>query len=204
MSDHAAIWKSLLLGARADGKLGPVMERVARGLSSLTGQTIIYELVRVRKMPIAQVTGCFDALEAETVGIYLRIASGLRGWALLTLPLNYGLSIAELVMGVPRGSAARLGPMERSALAEVGNVTLSYFLNAVASLTDGAEVLQPSPPAVVVDMLAAILELIVTPVAAASDDLVVIETSFSDIGRSVRLCFWVSPDPAELDWETQI
>ena len=59
--------------------------------------------------------------------------------------------------------------------------------------------LRPSPPAVMVDMLGAILNVIVTPVAAVRDDLLIVETVFRDSSRTVEGRFWVLPDPALRD-----
>ena len=75
----------------------------------------------------------------------------------------------------------------------------SYFLNGVASLEEVPDLLRPSPPAVMVDMLGAILDVIVTPVAAVRDDLLIIETVFRDSRRAIEGRFWVLPDPTLRD-----
>ena len=61
------------------------------------------------------------------------------------------------------------------------------------------DVLHPSPPAVMVNMLAATLDVIVTPIAAVRDDLVIIETVFKDGRGTVAGHLWVLPDPSVLD-----
>jgi chemotaxis protein CheC len=194
MNDARALWSSLLDGPGSAKLLDTIMERVARGLSSMVGQTVCHDMPRVKRVHFTQVSACFHTPEAETVGVYLELKHGLSGWAILLLPLELALKVAEQVMGAPPDSVTRLGLEERSALAEIGNLTLSYFLNAVAELTGRADVLLPSPPAVVVDMMAAILDLVVTPAAAFRDELTVIETSFRDSASSVQACFWVLPD----------
>ena len=73
---------------------------------------------------------------------------------------------------------------------------LSYFLNGVAALDEMPGLLRPSPPAVMVNMLGAILDVIVTPIAAVRDDLLIIDTAFRDTRRSIQGHFWVLPDPA--------
>ena len=49
------------------------------------------------------------------------------------------------------------------------------------------------------DRQGAILDVIVTPIAAVRDDLLIIDTAFKDTQRSVEGHFWVLPDPALRD-----
>jgi len=90
--------------------------------------------------------------------------------------------------------------VERSALAEVGNLAVSTFLNTMAVQNpQSPELLRPSPPAVMVDMLGAILNVIVTPVAAVRDDLLVVDTNFVNAKKTMYGRFWIIPDPAIRD-----
>ena len=203
MNEQKEVWSQLIAGPRSEDLLRGVMERVARSLSDMIGQIVTNGVPTVKKIPITQVVARAGAPEAEIVGIYLNIESGLRGRVILILPFNFALNLIDLVMDAPRGTTTRLGLEERSALAEVGNLMLSYFLNSVVELVGWSDVLQPSPPSVVVDMLGAILNLCVTSAAAVSDDLLVIETIFKDVVRTVQFRFWVLPDPS-IDWASAL
>jgi chemotaxis protein CheC len=194
----------LIDGEHSSHPLRKVMWHVASGLSDLTGRTISNDNPIVEKVPIGQVHERAGGPEEQMVGVYMVIGGGLRGQAIVILPMVSGLNLADLVMGEKRGTAAKLGIVERSALSEVGNLAISYFLNGVASLDQMSDVLRPSPPAVMVDMLGAILDVIVTPVAAVRDDLLIIETAFSDSVRAVQGRFWVLPDPALRDLGAQM
>lgn len=196
MNDQKAIWHNLVGGPDSEHTLGQVMWQVVSGLSEMTGQSINNDAPQVEKVPIAQVPTRVGDPETEMVGVYLVIGGGLSGQAILILPLNSALNLVDLLMGDPPGTSTELGDMERSALAEIGNMTLSYFLNATATLADAAEMLQPSPPAVMVDMLGAILDVIVTPVGAVRDDMLIVDTGFEDSAGNVHGYFWVMPDPA--------
>lgn len=196
MNSQREIWNSLVSGEYSSYLLRKVMWRVASGLSELTGRTIINDDPIVEKVPIGQVHERAGGPEEQMVGVYLVIGGGLRGQAIVILPMASALNLADLMMSQEPGTATELGLMERSALSEVGNMTLSYFLNGVASLDEMPDLLRPSPPAVMVDMLGAILDVIVTPVAAVRDDLLIVETVFRDSARAVEGRFWVLPDPA--------
>jgi chemotaxis protein CheY-P-specific phosphatase CheC len=102
-----------------------------------------------------------------------------------------------LMTGAPQNKATNLGHKECSALAEIGNVALAYFVNAIAETIGLSETLHLSPPVVVVDMLDDILELIVKPAADVSDAPLVIETVLQDITRNQWFRFWVLPESSE-------
>jgi len=197
MDGQKAIWNRLVSGPRSDSMLRAVMWRVVRGLSTMSGQTIKCGDPRIDRVSIAQVPTHAGSPEAERVGIYLVLRGGLRGQALLILPMSSALHLADFLLGDPLDTATELGAVERSALAEVGNLTVSVFLNTMAVHNPQVpELLRPSPPAVMVDMLGAILNVIVTPVAAVRDDLVIIDTDFWNDQQSVQGRFWIMPDPA--------
>lgn len=193
------IWNKLISGPRSDFMLRRVVWRVVSGLSEITGRAINNDAPSIEKIPIPQVSERAGGPEAKMVGIYVMIAGGLRGQALLILPIDSALHLADFMMGSQLGTATELGIMERSALSEIGNMVVSSFLNGVASLEDMPDMLRPSPPAVMVDMLGAILNVIMTPVAAVRDDLIIIETDFKDIRGTIQGRLWVLPDPTLVD-----
>lgn len=199
MNEQETIWDSLINGPRSAEILGTTMERVARGLSDMAEQIIIHDTPKIKEIPLAQIATRAGAPEAEIVGIYLQMETGMRGRVIMILPLGFAMNLADLMSGSPRGTSTRLGMMERSVLAEVGNLSLSYFLNAVADLTGRSEMLQPSPPAVIVDMLGAILDLFITSAAAMSDDLLIVETIFTDVARTMQFRLWMLPG-STIDW----
>jgi len=185
----------LINGPHSRVLLHTTMESVACSLTDMMGNIIINGTPKVKRLPIAKVTVSTGSPETKVVGVYLEMESGLRGRVILILPTGFALNLVDMVMEAPRGTANSLGLLERSVLAEVGNLTLAYFLNAIADLTDESEMLQPSPPTVVVDMLGAILNIVVAPAAVVRDDLLIIETVFIDIAKSIQFRFWVLPDP---------
>jgi len=196
VKDQRHIWNSLIDGAAGRHRLRSVMSAVSQLLSEVTGRVINNDEPIIERIPIGQVHMRAGGPEERMVGIYLVIGGGLHGQAIIILPMSSALALADLMMDEPQGRATELGLMEQSALSELGNMTLAAFLNSVASLDDVPDLLRPSPPAVMVDMLGAILNVIVTPVAAVRDDLLIIETAFQDTAPTIQGRFWVLPDPA--------
>ncbi len=196
MNGQKAIWNRLITGPRSEYMLRAAMWRVAHGLSSIVGRTISNDEPQIKRVPISQVTAHASGPEAERVGVYLVLQDGLHGQTILILPLVCALRLVDLLLGEQPGTTTDLGVIERSALAEVGNLAVSSFLNTVAAHNpETSNLLRPSPPAVMVDMLGAILNVIITPIAAVRDDLLIIETNFRDAAGAVRGRFWILPDP---------
>jgi chemotaxis protein CheC len=178
------------------------MRHAAYGMSDMLGRPIKVDHVRIEKTTIDQLVMYAHNLESETVGIYLLIGDDLPGQAVLTLSLDDAMYLTDWLLEARPGTTTKLGELERSALAELGNLTLSSFLNAVAQFSGSP--LRPSPPGVIVDMLATILELIATSVGTVSDELLSIQADFVNIQSSVLIQFWVLPNPAFLQGQSSL
>jgi len=195
--------------AELERLLQAAMQNVERGLSNMVSHPISITAPRLETVPIAQLATYIGDPEAETVGVYLLLTGDLQGQAILLLPLDSALDLAGMILDTPPGTRT-LGELERGALAEVGNLMVSYFLNAMAELLDRPAPLYPSPPAVMVDMLGAMLNVIVTPVAAVSDHLLIVTCDLHtrtsvDEGpdENIPIHFWVVPDPVAQTQEWQ-
>jgi chemotaxis protein CheC len=169
----------------------------ARGFSDMVGQTLGVSRPQVDLMPLAGVPNLLGGPESEAVGIYLRVQGEMSGQIMLVLAYPKALELVDLIMNDPPGTTRSLGALERSALAELGNLTGTFFLNAVAAYTGfGA---RPSPPAIMVDMVGAILDIVVATHGAVSQNVLLLKASFLNEGREVQADFWVIPDPAALE-----
>ena len=143
-------------------------------------------------LPIAEVPSIMGGPETIAVGIYMAVDGDMDGHIILLLRRDDATELVDLLMDQPPGTTQELGAMERSALAEVGNLTGALFLNSVASLCGVSA--RPSPPAVMEDMVGAILDVVVVAVGAISEYIVAIETVFRKSDRHVEALFWVIPN----------
>jgi|UniRef100_A0A7C4KJB9 chemotaxis protein CheC len=175
---------------------GAGIHNAARGFSSLLGHQIQVLNPVVRVVPILEIPRYVGGPESEAIGIYLRAEGDIAGQIMLIIPYQKGLELVDLLMDVPAGTTKQLGSLERSALGEVGNLTGTFFLNAVANLT-GTSV-RPTPPAVIVDMVGAILDIIIATTGGVTDRVILMQAEFIDGERSVETNFWVIPDPTTL------
>jgi chemotaxis protein CheC len=167
-------------------------EHAAEGFSGMLGEAITPSRPVTRLVPLAEIPNVLGGPEQEAVGIYLQSEGDLVAQFVLVLPFAKACELVDLILGNELGTTVELGSVERSALGEVGNVTTGYFLNRVASLMRWDA--RPTPPAVVVDMVGAILSIITATIASVSDEVLLLQGNFVRAGREVEVMFWIIPD----------
>ncbi len=176
---------------------GEGIQRAMQGLSQMTGQNITVTQPKVTLIKLNEIPNLLGGPENEAVGVYLRAEGEMSGQIMLVFPYERALKLVDLLIDEPEGTTKTLGSFERSALAEVGNLTGSFFLNAVASML-GMEA-RPTPPAVMVDMVAAILDVIIATAAGVSEHVLMLSATFMQGEREAEASFWVIPDPRVLE-----
>ncbi len=168
------------------------IHNAARGMSAMVGETLTVTEPTVTSIPFYEIPTLLGGPETEAVGIYLRVEGSIPGQIMMVIPYPKALELADLIMGEPCGTTTELGAMERSALAELGNLTGSFFLNAIADTVGLAA--RPSPPAVIVDMVGAIMDIILATAAVLSEEVLMIQAKFLRNGREAQADFWLIPD----------
>lgn len=187
------LWSKIVDDISTEGMLLTAMRQVARDLTEMTGRPIELNGLDIETLPVNRLGTLAGDPEAETVGIYLLLTDEkLSGEAILLMQPEEALRLVDWLLEAHPGTTTRLGGLERSALSEFGNQALSSFLNAVADLAGIP--LRLSPPTVVVDMLAVILEAVAMTAAVMADELLIIKTDFVNNERSLKAQFWVVPD----------
>ncbi len=164
----------------------------ARGFSGMVGHKIEVSNPVARLVPLLQIAEIVGGPEIEAVGIYLRIEGDMLGQIMMIIPYNKSLELVDLLMDLPEGTSQTLGSMERSALGELGNMCGAFFLNSLAKMI-GADI-RPTPPAVMVDMVGAILDIVIATTGGVSEHVLLMEANFMEGKRSVEADFWVIPD----------
>jgi chemotaxis protein CheC len=169
----------------------------ASGLTEMVGQSITVKSPEVSLVSLFDLPSIMDSLEDEAIGIYLRVESGISGQIMLVMPFACALDLVDLLLDNPPGTSKELGHLERSALGEVGNLIGSFFLNTFSQITGCSS--RPTPPAVMVDMLGAILDIIIASAGYVCEEVILLRSTFANGDRSLETSFWVIPDPGELE-----
>jgi chemotaxis protein CheC len=163
------------------------------GLSQMLGQEIKIASINLTKVLVKDIPELFGGAQAMKVGVYLAICGHSNGHMVAIYEPQNAFDLIDLLLGQPAGTTKELHDMEQSVLGEVGNIMGSFFLNHLANST-GMD-LQPSPPAVLMDMTGAILEVATVSALECSDYTYVIDTVFESPDRQVTGTFLVMPVP---------
>lgn len=170
--------------------------RAGRGLSGLMSQEIRIHVPDIRFGTKADACDAVGGAEALVIGAYLTISGDIAGHVMLLFPVRRALECVDLMCGQPAGTTTEPDEMAESAIAELGNIVGSAFVNALADRLQ--LVLHPSPPAVVSDMAFALVESVYAEILAAGGEIVMIDTVFEDAkGRATGLLV-VAPDSSSL------
>jgi chemotaxis protein CheC len=193
MSEQTSLWPRVIADTRPESSLALAIQQAANGLSQMIGQPVAAGAPRLVALSLGEIADYAGDPEAEMVGIYLLLGDDLPGQAILILTLTDALLLVDALLGEAAGTTNDLGDMERSALCEAGNLMIACFLNEVARFA--RSLLRPSPPAVMADMLGAILE-VVASAAPLQEQLLIVESELVIPESSLRLGFWILPEHA--------
>ena len=163
------------------------------GMGQMLGKSIEVTSLRVAQIPVADAPAMVGGYEAVAVGIYLGISGAATGHMFMIFPPETALGLVDLLLGEPVGTTESLEEMEESALGELGNITGSFFLNALADATGLS--LQLTPPAVMMDMAGAIMDVALGGILQESDEALIVETNFGTEDRQISGAFLMMPSP---------
>ena len=152
----------------------------ATALARMTGVRVDMAVPRVALLPVEDVPGRVGGEDAVVAAILLDVAGDAPGRIVLMIPAVAAQSLVATLMGMPAPASEvpEFDDLAMSALQEVGNVLTGAYLGALSQLT-GLR-MQPTPPAVGVDMACALLADAVVDVAETSTQALLIETHFHD------------------------
>ena len=171
----------------------------ATALSQMIGEPVGMSVPRVRVLALEEVPDGVGGAESLVAAVHLRVVGDAPGHILFIAPLEVARNLAGLLLaGMEPGERDEMGlsELERSALQELGNVLTSSYLIALTTLT-GLH-LEPSPPALGVDMAGALLGTVLAEVSLSTDVALLIETAFEEGGRHAAGDFLFIPTPEAL------
>jgi chemotaxis protein CheC len=172
------------------------IKSAAYGISQMAGRHIEVGQTAIRIAPLLEIPRIVGGPDEDAVGIYLRFNGDLIGQIMLVIPCGKVNGLVDMLMDVPQGTTQEIGKLEKSALGELGNLCGSFFLNSLAKAVDAS--FRPSPPAVMVDMVGAIMQIIVATSGASSEQVILVQANLLDETNTVDVAFCATPDMSTL------
>lgn len=161
------------------------------GLSQMIGQNIKPILLNPQVVAIKDIPDMIGGAETLTVGVYLKVTGDATGHMVLVYHPQAAYELLDMLMGLTSGTTHCIDAMGASALGEMGNIMGSFFLNSLAESTQMA--FYPSPPAVMMDMAGAILNVALAEIMMETDEACLVEATFGTLDQQVNGTFMVMP-----------
>jgi chemotaxis protein CheC len=168
----------------------------ATALSKLIQKEIDMKVPQVNIIPFDEVAECVGGAEALVVTVFLRVEGDCPGNMFFILDMDSAGNLLKQMIGA-KGDVHSLSEMEISALHEIGNILTGSYLSSLADFTKLN--LQPSVPALAIDMAGAILSYGLIELGRTGDFALTIDTAFFEGNEQVKGHFFLIPDPDSLD-----
>ena len=171
--------------------------RASEALAAWLDRPASLVVERLESLPLVDGMAVLGLGDEPISAAAMQVMGGLDGVLLLTAADEAGLVLADLLLGRPAGTSREWGDLELSALAETANIVGCSYLAALAAAADGADApaALPSPPCVVRDFPAAVMEAVLA--AETTADIVMLATTeFRIEGVPIRCGVVFVPDAA--------
>lgn len=174
----------------------------ATALSGMLGKSINMKVPSVRVVPFQDICEAVGGDEEPVAAVFLRIEGDAPGSMYFMMSAEEGSQLIGQLLN-DREVDFLENPdheMGSSALNEVGNILAGAYLSSLSDFTKLN--LQPTPPAMTVDMAMAVLSFGLVEISKAGDYAIVIDTEISerdtDDTSRTRGHFFLLPDPDSL------
>ncbi len=155
-------------------------------LSGMLGRSVDLTVPDARLIPMHEAVEAIGPAESEITGIALGVDGDMPSIVLMLVSPPDADALCGL-LGLPPGSE-----YAESALGEIGNVVGTSYLNALAGMT-GIEI-EPTPPATATDMLASLVQAVLSTRAATSDSSLLLNSRMVVEGEGCSIVFLLVPD----------
>jgi chemotaxis protein CheC len=192
--------------AVTDEKAGKVLEVIkefanigagsaATALSSLMDVELMNEVTSCNILPMSKVSDWLGGPDQIVAGTYTYLCGDLKSGILVVLPRKSAVTLLEHLTK-EKVDIASLTKIQESALKEVGNICLCWYLIAVSKMIDVDMI--PAPPDATVDLLGAVLDIPLATLAQKVDTVLAVHTCFKGIDEEFEGYFLMLPEESTL------
>ncbi len=147
-------------------------------LSQMLNCKIDMRVPKVELLEFGQVGDAVGGDEQVMVGVFLGVEGDITGSMLFLVEVNSAKHLIDKIMPGMTQPGTEFSEMELSAMQEIGNIITGAYLNSLATITNLT--IFPSPPALTVDMAAAIMSVPAIEFGIYGDNILLIQSQFFD------------------------
>lgn len=168
----------------------------ATALSGMLQARITMAVPKVWLVPLERLDEAFGELDAPKVALYLKVEGEASGKAIFVLSIQSAEIIAKTLLWKTEPPNIFEDEMAQSALREVGNILVSSFVIALTQFS--GIMLQPSTPALAIDMIGAMIEAVLLEEGKVDDNVLIIDTKLLGLGEMEGKFLFI-PNEGSLD-----
>jgi len=171
----------------------------ATALSKLIQKEVDMKVPQVKILGFDEIADFVGGAEALVVTVFLRVEGDCPGNMFFIVDYASARNLLRKLFGMQEIVEAdeQLSDMELSALHEIGNILAGSYLSSLADFTNLN--MQPSVPALAIDMAGAILSYGLIELGNSGDFALTIDTAFFEGNEEVEGHFFLLPDPDSLE-----
>jgi chemotaxis protein CheC len=173
----------------------------ATALSKLLGRVVDMDVPVAELVSVYEIANHYGSPEDLACGVLIRADGEFSCNIIFLMYEEEASTLADLLISMDLSSMEEEVRMQirDSALAEVGNIILGAFLNALSSMTGWA--LPVSVPAVAHDMLGSIMDVVAAMFGIMGDTALLVKTTLKiqDSDAEARGMVIMVPDPGSLE-----
>jgi chemotaxis protein CheC len=167
----------------------------ATALSKLIQKEIDMKVPQVKIISFDEIADFVGGAENIVCAVLLRVLGDVPAHMYFIISLPSAKNLIKQLVGIDTGEE-EFTEMELSALNEIGNILAGSYLSSLADFTQLN--MQPSVPAVAIDMAGAILSYGLAEISHAGDFALTIDTAFFEGNEEVEGHFFLIPEPDSL------
>jgi chemotaxis protein CheC len=169
----------------------------ATSLARMLNRKIGMKTPDVRVLEISEAYRAMGGPETPVAAVLAELRGDIGGIMMFVIRQDFTRSLLETLLGKKKSGRGELDEMERSALAEIGNIMIGAYAASIAALS--GLTIQTSVPALASDMVGAVLVAPAVEMSSVSSRIILIEDAFLSAGRSVSANMILMPDIRSLN-----
>lgn len=167
-------------------------------LSKLLQKEIDMKVPQVKVIRFNEIADFLGGDEVVVITVFLRVEGDCPGNMFFILDFASAGNLLEQLLGMKVAENQEgFTEMELSALHEIGNILTGSYLSSLADFTNLN--LQPSVPALAIDMAGAILSYGLIALGQNGDYALTIDTAFFEGNEQVQGHYFFIPDPESFE-----
>lgn len=169
----------------------------AEALAQLMEKKIGINVPSLKVLPLSEVPEVTGGAETLVAGIFLTVKGPAPCNLLFIFPMRSAKLLAGHLVECIYDENEGIDDIGKSALCEVGNIVTGAYLMSLSSFTNLDFI--PSVPALAIDMAGAILETVLVHSGMTGDQVLFMETVFTEIEKQVTGHFFLLPEAGSLE-----